>query len=311
MRPNLLRTFLAVARHRNITRAASEVHLAQSSVSDQVQTLEAELGVDLFTRSRPGLALTAAGEALKPYAESILALSDEARIAIEAAAGQSARTLTIGALETIASAKMPRWLSAFREKYPDVAVQLKIGGSRELVQKLERGDIDIAFCFDKGELDARFFKRVVSTEPLVLVGPPDQPLTMGGADLGALAARKFVTTEVGCIYRHLFDATFTAAGVAPPRVVAEVDSIGTIARLVAAGAGLALLPRLAVIDALEDGKLAELSWPGPVQAASLVAIRRRRAQAPIAKQFLASIEPAAPPVRSIDGRPRHAMSSPL
>src|ERR1700737_3106991 len=66
MYPRLLRTFLAVARSRNITRAAQQIHLAQSSVSDQIQSLETELGTDLFTRSKLGLELTRAGEALMP-----------------------------------------------------------------------------------------------------------------------------------------------------------------------------------------------------------------------------------------------------
>jgi len=96
---------------------------------------------------------------LKPYAEEILALMDEARAAVEATAGQAAGPLTIGALETIASAKMPRWLSAFRGDHPNITLQLKIAGSGDLLHKLEGGDIDIAFCFDKGDLDKRFFKR--------------------------------------------------------------------------------------------------------------------------------------------------------
>jgi Bacterial regulatory helix-turn-helix protein, lysR family len=90
MRPELLKTFLAVARSRNITRAAALVHLAQSSVSDQVQLLEAELGATLFIRSKRGLELTLAGETLKPYAEEILPLVDETRAAIETTAGQAA-----------------------------------------------------------------------------------------------------------------------------------------------------------------------------------------------------------------------------
>jgi DNA-binding transcriptional LysR family regulator len=83
MHPRLLKTFLAVARHRNITRAAREVHLAQSSVSDQIQSLESELGVTLFTRSRQGLDLTASGAALKPYAEEILQLPSEPNVAAD------------------------------------------------------------------------------------------------------------------------------------------------------------------------------------------------------------------------------------
>jgi DNA-binding transcriptional LysR family regulator len=125
---------------------------------------------------------------LKPYAKEILALMDEARAAVEATAGQAARPLTIGALETIASARMPCWLSAFRGDHPNIKLHLKIGGSGELLQKLEGGDIDIAFCFDKGDRDERFFKRGVSEENLVLVASPDEQPAMVGAGLEALAA---------------------------------------------------------------------------------------------------------------------------
>jgi DNA-binding transcriptional LysR family regulator len=310
LRPSLLKTFLAVAHSGNITRAAASVHLSQSSVSDQVQSLETELGTNLFIRCKTGLELTPAGEVLKPYAEEILALMDEARVAVEAAVGRAAVSLTIGALETIASARMPRWLSVFRGDHPNINLHLKIGGSGDLLQKLAGGDIDIGFCFDKGDRDERFFKRVVSEEPLVLVAAPGEQPATSGAGLEALAARKFVATEVGCVYRYLFDKTFAEAGVAAPQLAAEVDSIRTIARLVTAGAGLALVPRVAVIDALAEGDLVEIPWPGPVRTVSLVAIwRRRRVQPPALKELLASAGTDFTAVRPADAHLRHAVSS--
>jgi len=114
MNPRQLKTFLAVAKHGNITRAASEANLAQSSLSDQMQALEEELGVPLFERSRQGVTLTPAGDVLKSYAEEILALNDEAKTAIRAAAGLEKQALTIGTLETIAAEKLAGFLSRFR-----------------------------------------------------------------------------------------------------------------------------------------------------------------------------------------------------
>jgi DNA-binding transcriptional LysR family regulator len=114
MHPRLLKTFLAVARSRNITRAAEAIHLAQSSVSDQIQSLETEVGADLFRRTKLGLELTRAGETLRPYVEEILLLADEAWAAVEATTEQMAGSVTIGALETIAFVSLPQWLSAFR-----------------------------------------------------------------------------------------------------------------------------------------------------------------------------------------------------
>ena len=310
MHPRLLKSFLAVARHRNVTRAADEIHLAQSSVSDQIHSLEAELGTRLFARSNLGLTLTPSGETLQPYAEEILALVDEARAAVETTAGRAAGSMTIGALETIASVRLPQWLSAFRADHPEIGLRLKVAGSGELMRGLEHGEIDVAFCFDNGGLDDRLARRTISVEPMVLVAPPGyRPMSAGG-DATPLAAASFVVTEAGCIYRRMFDEASAEAGIAAPKLAAEVGSVRAIAQLVAAGAGLALVPRLAVVDALERGEIVEMPWPGPVRTASLAMFwRRRRVQPAALKLFLAAVSGTIAPVKSADARPRRAVSS--
>ncbi|RUZ80183.1 LysR family transcriptional regulator [Mesorhizobium sp. M7A.F.Ca.US.006.01.1.1] len=304
MHPRLLKTFLAVARSRNITRAAEVVHLAQSSVSDQILALETELGAPLFSRAKSGLELTPAGLALKPIAEDLLRLDGEARAAVQAAAGSTSGQLTIGALETIASARLAPWLPGFQAGHPDIIVRMKVAGSGVLLRQLEDGEIDVAFCFDrrdfaKNAADERFASRTIAAEPLVLVAAAGQ----GSArhDLAALATLSFVATEPGCIYRHMFDTSFAEAGVAAPKLAAEVGSIGAIARLVAAGAGLGLVPRLAVGDALAHGDLVEMPWPGQALTAPLAMIwRRRRVQPPALKQFLTAARDTLVPVASPD-----------
>jgi DNA-binding transcriptional LysR family regulator len=300
MHPRLLRTFLAVARNRNITRAAEAVNLAQSSVSDQIQTLEAELGAALFTRSKAGLELTPAGLALKPIAEELLRLDGEGRAAVLAAVGQTSGTLTIGALETIASARLAPWLPGFQASHPGITVRMKVSDSGTLRRLLEDGDIDVAFCFERRDgvkdADARLARRTIGAEPLVLVAAPGQ--VTAPRDLADLAALRFVATEPGCIYRHMFDSAFAEADMAPPKPAAEVGSVSAIARLVAAGAGLGLVPRLAVSDALGRGNLVELPWPSGAQATPLTMIwRRRRIQPPALKQLLAAARDTLAPER--------------
>ncbi|WP_164780303.1 LysR family transcriptional regulator [Mesorhizobium sp. M7A.F.Ca.US.011.01.1.1] len=300
MHPRLLKTFLAVARSRSVTRAAEVVHLAQSSVSDQIQTLETELGAALFTRAKSGLELTTAGLALKPIAEDLLRLDGEARAAVQAAAGSTSGQVTIGALETIASARLAPWLPGFHAGHPDIIVRMKVAGSGALLRQLEDGEIDVAFCFDRRDFakhasDERFARRTIAAEPLVLVAAPGQ----GSAerDLATLATHSFVATEPGCVYRHMFDTAFAEAGVATPKLAAEVGSIGAIARLVAAGAGLGLIPRLAVSDAIARGDIVELPWPGRVRTAPLAMTwRRRRVQPPALKQLLTAARDTLVPV---------------
>lgn len=301
MHPRLLKTFLAVARSRNITRAAEAVNLAQSSVSDQIQSLEAELGAALFTRSKSGLEPTAAGLALKPIAEELLRLDGEARAAVLAAVGRTSGALTIGALETIASARLAPWLPGFQAGHPDITVRMKVADSGTLRHLLEDGDIDVAFCFErqdgaKGAAEELLARRTIGAEPLVLVAAPAQ--ATAPRDLADLAALRFVATEPGCVYRHMFDAAFAEVDMIPPQPAAEVGSIGAIARLVATGAGLGLIPRLAVSDALARGELMELPWPGRMRPAPLTMIwRRRRVQPPALRQFLAAARDTLAPER--------------
>ncbi|MBZ9841187.1 LysR family transcriptional regulator [Mesorhizobium sp. CA5] len=315
MHPRLLKTFLAVARTRNVTRAAREVNLAQSSVSDQIQALETELGASLFTRSRQGLSLTPAGEALKPYAEELLALAGDARAAIDATRAGTAGTVSIGALETIASARLAGWLAGFRAGHPDIDIKLKIAGSGELLRRLGDGEIDVAFCFERppeidvGETDRRLARRVMAIEPLALIAPPGD--NRADVDLATLAEKHFVATEAGCVYRALVDKAFAEAGLGNPNLAAEAGSIDAIAGLVAAGAGFGLVPRIAVAAAIDRGEVSELAWPGPVRSADVVMIwRRRRVQPPALKALLTAIGEGFALVTPGDARPRYAASLP-
>lgn len=311
MHPRLLRTFQAVARNRNITRSAAELHLSQSAVSDQVQALEADLATKLFVRSKGGLELTPAGEALTTYAEEILSLSEEARAAIAAISASSEGVLSVGALETIARSKMPEWLMTFRDKHPEIAIRLKVGSSGDLMQQLETGGIDAAFFFDRGGLDNRFAKRLIAAEPLVLIAPATGQFALKSPTLSELASASFVVTEVGCVYRMLFDQAFANAGMTPPKLVAEVGSIETIAKMVASGGGIGLVPRLAVSEALERGRVNEMPWPGTAQAASLVmAWRRRRVQPPALNLMLAAAAEGFRQFKPGDVHLRHATPSP-
>ncbi|MBP2445471.1 LysR family transcriptional regulator [Rhizobium leguminosarum] len=306
MNPRQLKTFLAVIRHENLTRAAAEVNLAQSSLSDQIQALEEELGVELLFRSRQGVAPTPAGAALKAYAEEILALNDEAKAAVRVAAGRAETSIALGTLETIATERLAPWLSLFRRQNPGLALKLKIGGSGELRAQLQHGSIDVAFTFDRGQQDQRFATRHISSEPLVLIADRNSQLSSFDS-LAALSTARFVATEAGCVYRHLFDTAFTEAGMTPPPIATEADSIATIIRLVASGAGYGLVPRLAIGLSPARSDIVELSWPGKPPAASLVMTwRRRRIQPPALALLLQSASEELSPVRPADARLRHA-----
>lgn len=306
MHPRVLRTFLAVARHRNVTRAAEEVHLAQSSVSDQLQALEAELDAVLFVRGRQGLRLTAAGEALAAHAQGILQRVDEAKAAVAVAAGQQNGTIALGTLETIAATRLAPWLASFRQAHPQTTLAVQVMGTGELLRALGSGGLDAVFCFDRGVHDPRLASREVAREPLVLIAAPDTAPAEGIDPAGTAASARFVVTAKGCVYRQVFDAAFARAGITAPVPIAEVDSIRTIARMVAGGAGMSLVPRLAVADELARGELVEVAWPDAGASASLLLLwRKQRTLAPALTHLLDHVD-ATSGLTPVDDRPRRA-----
>jgi DNA-binding transcriptional LysR family regulator len=262
-----LRTFLAVASTLNFTKAAAKVHLAQSSVTEQIQALESDLGVALFDRSQRRLALTQAGATLVGYAESLLALAADARSAVSGAAVVVRGTLAVGTLETLAARWLPPLLGEFQSRHPGVHVDLRVAGSGELRNAVRDGTLDLCFAFTEPPAGLGLGSECIAMDGLVLLVPAGHPLA-DRASVGPQQAsgERFLVTPPGCAYRSMFDAAF-AAGAARPAIAGEYGSLGAIAGLVRAGLGCALVPRLAAQGF--DGELAAVPWDG---AASRVAI---------------------------------------
>ncbi|MFJ4691241.1 LysR family transcriptional regulator [Streptomyces sp. NPDC088766] len=246
-----LRTFETVARTLSVTRAAKELHYAQSSVSDQIQALERDLGVELLDRSQRQVRLTPQGVALSEYTERILKLLEEARWAV----ARPGSEVAVGALETVGLNLLPGVLSRYRSLYPEARVRVTQGNRGELYKAVRRGDLDVCLTFGDPPPDAGLRAETLAEEPLVVIVPPEHPLAgRGRAGLVELSAEPFLATERGCGFREMYDNAFTGSAAKEP--VAEVSSIGTLGACVAAGMGCALLPSLAVRAQAERGEVA-------------------------------------------------------
>ena len=304
-----LKTFAAVASTLNFTRAAEQLHLAQSSVTEQIQALESDLGTALFDRSRRKLQLTEAGRRLIDYAHDVLRLADEARATVADADPVHRGVLTIGALETLVVSRLPPLLAAFGQAHPMVELHLKVEGSGALRNAVKRGSMDICFRFGEPAADPNVEDEVIAYEPLVIIAPPGHRLAnrakVGSADF---SNETFLVTEQGCVYRHMFEAAFPPDKPGRPRLAGEFGSIAAICRLVESGLGCAIVPGLIALDARED--LTVLPW---VDAALSVPIvmswRSRRVQPRVLSALLAAARENLRAVRSDgDRHQREALS---
>ena len=263
-----LETFRAVAAELSFTRAATALDYAQSSVTAQIQTLESELGVRLFDRLGRRVALTDAGTRLLVYAERLLSLAEEARTTL-ADGGEPAGTLTIGAPETVLTYRLPSVLQRFRARLPRVRLLFRPTPNAELQRAIADGSLDVGFGLGEPMQARGLAVELLGTEPLVIVAAPEH-LLAGAAQVEPtqLQHETILLTRPGCGYRALFISTLSAGGV---QLAGSLDfgSVEAIKQCVAAGVGIAALPRAAVRSELDDGRLVALAWSGPPLAVAV------------------------------------------
>jgi DNA-binding transcriptional LysR family regulator len=260
-----LECFAAVARQRNFTRAAEDLYLTQSAVSQQVRRLEGQLGLDLLRRTSRGVELTVAGAELLPRAEAILADVARARAAMDELASGTVR----GAVRVVATTGdapgLPAALASFHASHPGIRVALRHGGADDVADLVRRGtaDLGVAAVEDPPGIEA----TPLRPDPLLALVPAGAPLD--GAtrvDVWALRERPFVLAEPGTALRRTVAAACEAAGFGPVPLF-EVGDPETVRVLVAAGLGVALVPA----GWRAGAPAASLAPPVPVHEPALLA----------------------------------------
>jgi DNA-binding transcriptional LysR family regulator len=252
-----LRYFEAVARHSHVTRAAAELHIAQPALSKQISQLEQELGVALFDRIGRNVRLTEAGEALLPHVHAVLAQVDAARAEMAERVGLRRGRASVGTPPTVGTQLLPHALAAFNRQYPGIELRLHEAGIQTLLELLEMGLADVAVVALPVHDPALTVVPLFSEELVVAVGRDHGLVTRNDVALGELYNEGWLLSPESY---ELRDATLTAcrrAGFAP-HIVLDGSEMDTLLRLVAAGMGIALVPRLAV-QGIMDLKVLQVS----------------------------------------------------
>lgn len=242
----LWRQFAAVAEELHFGRAARTLHMTQPPLTQGIAQLERLLGVRLFERSKRSVSLTAAGAALLPQVEDLLARSRALPAQARAAAGGETGVLRIAFVSTVGFALLPQWLRAFRAKHPQVQMELIEATGDVQLEAFARGEIDAGFMLHSPGFAPRTLQhRQVAHEPLVLALPEAHPLAAAPRlQLAQVLAEPLVIFPRR-IVPSLHDAVlgmYHAAG-REPCIVQEAIQMQTIVNLVSAGLGLAWVPQ--------------------------------------------------------------------
>ena len=318
----LLTSFLAVARERSFSRAARKIHLAQPTVSQQIQELERELGTPLFLRRARQVTLTEAGRIFEPRAARVLSAAEDARHAVQELEGLTRGSLLIGAGTTPGIYVLPRVIADFQARYPGVELTLRIANSRVIEEEIRAERLDIGVvgghvlgpgerCVAAGLLDE-----------LVLIVSPRHPWARRRlVNRRAVVAERLLIREPGSATRQVTERALQHAGITVTRTM-ELDHTEAIKQFVMAGLGVAFVSTYAVAGEVRARQLAAVRVSGlrirrhfhvihgeqrelSASARAFLPLLERSAirptlRSPISSAFIG----AAPPRRQSKGTPR-------
>ena len=255
-----LRILKAIVHEGSFKKAAESIYVTQPAVSLQIQNLEKQLEIAIFDRGGRKAQLTEAGKVLSEYCEKILSQCQEACKAIEDLQNLKGGSLIVGASQTTGTYLMPRMIGLFREKYPQVTVQLQIHSTRRTSWSVANGQIDLAIVGGQLPLELNDLLEVIpyGNDELALVLPPTHPLAkidqLTKEDLYQLS---FVTLDSQATTRKVVDQLLINSGLDIQRlqVEMELNSFEAIKNAVQSGLGAAFLPVISIERELSAGTL--------------------------------------------------------
>ena len=251
-----LRILKAIALEGSFKKAADTLYVSQPAVSLQVQNLEKQLNVHLFDRGGRKAQLTEAGHLLLNYGEKIISLCQETCRAIEDLQNLQGGTLIVGASQTTGTYLLPRMIGMFRQKYPEVSVQLQVHSTRRTSWSIANGQVDLAIIGGEIPIELQEVLKVLpyAEDELALILPANHPLAKAEIiqkeDLYKL---KFITLDSQSTIRKVIDKVLSQYDIDIKRlkVEMELNSIEAIKNAVQSGLGVAFVSITAIEKELQ------------------------------------------------------------
>ena len=282
-----LKAFLAIAEAKTFTAGARRVNVTQAAISMQIKQLEDEVGLPLFVRTPRRVIVTEAGEHLMGRARRILREHDSALAEIAELGGVEHGRLRIGSASAeFATQQLPHILQGLREKFPNSELGVTSGTSQILIEKIQHGEIDIAFV--SFPVDAPNIQTdLLFSDEIVAIAHPGHPLANERfISAATLAGEKLILGERGGNTRRMIDDFFHAANVRP-NIVMELSRQEAINQMVENNLGVGIAGAKTIADEIRESRLvswliegAEINWE--------LGLARLRGGyfSPIAKEFV-------------------------
>ncbi len=266
-----LRYFVAVAEEGSFSQAAQREHVSQPSLSQQIQKLEGELNQQLFDRLPRSVVLTEAGRCFLEYARKILTGIADARRCVESLEHEVAGRLSVGVIPSIALYVLPKLIGSFQRAYPKVTFEMFEDTTDKLAQRLEDGTLDVALASTCEETPT-LARRSLGREPLLMLLPEHHRLgRRKSIKWSELASEKFLLLhQVHCLSIQVRE--LLAANHLKPELVLQGAQLVTIARMVAAGLGVTVVPQMMVETEFVRGCVA-VPFARPVPTRELTLLR--------------------------------------
>jgi LysR family nitrogen assimilation transcriptional regulator len=264
-----LAALVTIAEVGSVTKAARLLHLVQPAVTRQIRTLEEEMGVPLFDRTRQGMIPTTAGEVLVERARRALQELDKARAEIRPDVQEVTGIVTVGVLESVIDLLVQPLVAAVADRYPGIELRLLSAYSGHLQQWLDVGDVDLSLLYNMANTPSLAMHPLLQ-ERLWVVAPPEAGLTPQQAmPWEAVLQHPLVLPVSGHGLRALIDQARSSTPT-EPRIAIETNSMYVQKKLVLAGHGWTVLPAAGVAGDVSAGRLSGAPLTEPDVSRSLV-----------------------------------------
>lgn len=255
-----LNTFIRVAQFLSFSKAAESLGYSQSAVTVQIRLLEEELNARLFDRMGKHIALTVQGQRFLSGAYDVLHEANRARLSVSDESELQGQ-LHVGAIDSLCFSTLPPVLRRFRMDHPEVAIRITTGSPEELIEKMERGELDLIYILDEPRYNNNWHKLMEKKEKIVFVASADfrQELeNIRELRVEDLLDKPFFLTEREANYHRVLDRYLASLGrVLTPFL--EISDVSFIVKMLENTRGLSFLPWFAVEESVRQGRLSVLN----------------------------------------------------